>query len=444
VEFQIAPRKWQLMFVVTFYSFRGGVGRTMALVNIGTWLARHGRRVLLVDFDLESPGISHYALPNAKPERKGVVDYLLEASERDVPRTIEDFYFESFKEKGGGALYVMPAGRASTHQERLETLNFGNLYRDEEGYLIVENLKALWMNEISPDYVLIDSRTGYSEAAGICTRQLADAVVITFIPSPQNLSGLQEVVGQIRAQNAEGWRKEIQLLFLASSIPVIDDEGGEIADSIERAKQQLGFEELLGKVYYTPSAAHLSQKVFTLERENSSLSKNYAEVARALTLENPDDPDGAARFLERLLSRDHAFVRTIRPSRLEDELVALAMKHRGDARVLFALARVRLQQGRLNDALSVLDDVLETDPNATEARILRANIRLQLDMKALAEEDLRNVLSRADLDALQLSRAMLTLQRVSPGALKELDHFASYEALPEEEKASLRRWTTSI
>jgi MinD-like ATPase involved in chromosome partitioning or flagellar assembly len=431
------------MFVVTFYSFRGGVGRTMALVNIGTWLARHGRRVLLVDFDLESPGISHYALPGAKPERKGVVDYLLEASEGPVPRTLQDFYFESFKEKGGGVLYVMPAGRASTHQERLGKLNFGKLYSDDEGYLIIENLKALWMSEISPDYVLIDSRTGYSEAAGICTRQLADAVVMTFIPSPQNLSGLEEVVGQIRAQNTEGWRKEIQLLFLASSIPVIDDEDGEIADSIERAKLQLGFDELLGKVYYTPSAAHLSQKVFTLERENSSLSKNYAEVARALTLESPDDPDGATRFLERLLSRDHPFVRAIRPSRLEDDLAGIATKHHGDARVLFALARVRLQQGRLNDALSVLNDVLETDPNAAEPRILRANIRLQLEMKTLAEEDLRRVLSRTDLDVLQLSRAILTLQRVSPGALKELNDFASYETLPEDEKALLRHWTES-
>lgn len=426
------------MFVVTFYSFRGGVGRTMALVNIGTWLARHGRRVLLVDFDLESPGISHYALPNAKPERKGVVDYLWEASKDSVPRTIEDFYFESFKEKDG-ALYVMPAGRASTHQERLGELNFASLYRDAGGYLVVENLKALWATEISPDYVLIDSRTGYSEAAGICTRQLADAVVVTFIPSPQNLNGLQEVASQIRAQNAEGWRKEIQLLFLASSIPVIDDDGGEIADAIERAKHQLGFQDLLGKVYYIPSAAHLGQKVFTLERENSSLSKNYAEIARDLTLENPDDPDGATRFLEKLLSRDRALVRTMLPSRLEENLTAIATKHRGDARVLHTLARVRLQQGRLSDALAVLDDVLETDPNATEARILRASVRLQRDMKPLAEEDLREVLARTDLDTLQLSRAILTLQRVSPRALSELDKFAAYQVLPEAEKASLRR-----
>jgi len=41
------------MYTVTFYSFKGGVGRTLALANVGLELARTGRRVLLVDFDLE-------------------------------------------------------------------------------------------------------------------------------------------------------------------------------------------------------------------------------------------------------------------------------------------------------------------------------------------------------------------------------------------------------
>jgi len=50
------------MYTVTFYSFKGGVGRTLALANIGLELARTGRRVLLVDFDLESPGIDTFEI----------------------------------------------------------------------------------------------------------------------------------------------------------------------------------------------------------------------------------------------------------------------------------------------------------------------------------------------------------------------------------------------
>ena len=47
-------------YVFTFYSYKGGVGRSMALLNVGYTLASHGRHVLMVDMDLEAPGISSF------------------------------------------------------------------------------------------------------------------------------------------------------------------------------------------------------------------------------------------------------------------------------------------------------------------------------------------------------------------------------------------------
>ncbi|WP_354425224.1 hypothetical protein [Mesorhizobium abyssinicae] len=46
--------------VVTFYSYKGGVGRSFALANVGVLLSRWGFRVLCIDFDLEAPGLSHF------------------------------------------------------------------------------------------------------------------------------------------------------------------------------------------------------------------------------------------------------------------------------------------------------------------------------------------------------------------------------------------------
>ena len=43
--------------IITFYSYKGGTGRTMALANVGWILASSGKRVLLVDWDLEAPGL---------------------------------------------------------------------------------------------------------------------------------------------------------------------------------------------------------------------------------------------------------------------------------------------------------------------------------------------------------------------------------------------------
>src|SRR5215472_16132980 len=46
--------------IVTFYSYKGGVGRSMALANIAILLAQRGLKVLVVDFDLEAPGLERY------------------------------------------------------------------------------------------------------------------------------------------------------------------------------------------------------------------------------------------------------------------------------------------------------------------------------------------------------------------------------------------------
>src|SRR5579859_4391068 len=49
--------------IVTFYSFKGGTGRTMALANVAWILASNGLKVLVVDWDLDSPGLHKYLHP---------------------------------------------------------------------------------------------------------------------------------------------------------------------------------------------------------------------------------------------------------------------------------------------------------------------------------------------------------------------------------------------
>src|SRR5438309_3905571 len=70
--------------IVTFYSFKGGVGRTMALANIAVLLARRGLRVLAVDWDLEAPGLHHFfALYGVDPSKSlGLLDLLVDASKQ--------------------------------------------------------------------------------------------------------------------------------------------------------------------------------------------------------------------------------------------------------------------------------------------------------------------------------------------------------------------------
>ena len=46
--------------IVTFYSYKGGVGRSMALANVAQWLYLQGARVVMIDWDLEAPGLEAY------------------------------------------------------------------------------------------------------------------------------------------------------------------------------------------------------------------------------------------------------------------------------------------------------------------------------------------------------------------------------------------------
>lgn len=57
----IKPRR---RVITTFYSFKGGVGRSMALQAVAHRLAEHRRRVLMVDADMEAPGLSVAVLPH--------------------------------------------------------------------------------------------------------------------------------------------------------------------------------------------------------------------------------------------------------------------------------------------------------------------------------------------------------------------------------------------
>jgi len=68
------------MLRVTFYSYKGGVGRTLALLNVAALLAEHGRRVLIVDLDLEAPGFGLSSMTRPAEQRDaqpGVSDFLL-------------------------------------------------------------------------------------------------------------------------------------------------------------------------------------------------------------------------------------------------------------------------------------------------------------------------------------------------------------------------------
>src|ERR1700759_3600989 len=84
--------------VVTFYSFKGGTGRTMALANVAWILASNGRKVLVVDWDLDSPGLHRYFHP-----------FLAQAKVAETPGIIElitDYAWDATKAGNPSAEWI--------------------------------------------------------------------------------------------------------------------------------------------------------------------------------------------------------------------------------------------------------------------------------------------------------------------------------------------------
>ena len=184
------------MYVATLYSFKGGVGRSMALANAAVELAQRGRKVLVVDFDLEAPGLDTFDILRTAAEAPGVIDFVGEYLASGQAPEIERFVSEAAVD----GLWFMRSGVQQHYAASFGQIDWQELYERRNGYLLLEDMKAQWQQVLQPDYVLIDSRTGHTDTCGICTRQLPDAVTILFFPNEQNLRGLTKVVRDIRSE----------------------------------------------------------------------------------------------------------------------------------------------------------------------------------------------------------------------------------------------------
>jgi hypothetical protein len=197
----------------------------MAVLNVASLIASRGFRVLIIDFDLEAPGLSHLIGKEAIPEKvkssrksppkqilkPGVVELLSDAvlrgPESDLlskpfPQVADKYTFsysppEGLKQHPGAKLSIMPAGRLDEeYSARLDQLDLPGLYKEPEnsGKRLILRFRDILIRSNLYDYILVDSRTGHSDEAGICTRDLADHRMIVSGLNTQNITGTANVV----------------------------------------------------------------------------------------------------------------------------------------------------------------------------------------------------------------------------------------------------------
>jgi hypothetical protein len=350
------PAPW----LFTFYSYKGGVGRSQAAANVAYTLAGWGRHVLLADMDLEAPGLSGFLgrtreLASPQTTREPDILWLLEeivvAHRRgsDPERAVSDLppvstyvrpvspeKLQPLAPKMGqlGRLDVLVADQGANYTERLAALGLHDL--GHEGLVSVSGLlhryfkgqrfqhRPFWLESYQPsvstpyDYVIVDSRTGLSEIGGLCVGPLADRLVVVTGLNDQNVEGTRaflEEVGikpEARPKDYARWDEDDKpgdkaslgpkpTIIVASPVPA-----GEIEAKRVRL---LEIEKRLGmvpeQIAYHPQIA-LKESLFVRDYREEYLTSQYHRLTDRIQSQVGDDEGTLVAELNTLLRRQDA------------------------------------------------------------------------------------------------------------------------------------------
>src|ERR1043165_3106238 len=203
---------------LTFYSYKGGVGRSMGLANVAALLTKWRRNVLVVDWDLDAPGIEAYFKavdPSISERRKvtpGVID-LVKAFEAGQPLDWHDCLLSVRPFDEGEELKIISAGRDDAeYTSRAQCTKWDDLFEAKGLGLYIEELRNSWKNEF--DFVLVDSRTGITDIGGVCTIHLPDHLLGWFTTNRTSMDGVKHVVERAGISQDELPVDRNPLLFL--------------------------------------------------------------------------------------------------------------------------------------------------------------------------------------------------------------------------------------
>lgn len=275
------------MKTITFFSYKGGVGRSMALLNTAWEMACLGKRVAIIDFDLEAPGLS--LLPDFNPKKKrpprryGLTDLVedrLEAMrEKRLPPRLEDYGYlnnTAPEFKKFGSIFMLPAGRVEFPVSKNIVGPLSGIQNDFE-------------SELKCEYLFIDSRTGLSDITGITNVFLPDEVFVILGLNKQNIEGTLDVLERLKTTTFPDYAYLIPSLIPVGSDELVEAAYKELKDGLE--KFGLPQDRLLIDLalHYHPYLAVRDAPLVGKGVANI-LDRQYKAITRKIIDLNPDDP----------------------------------------------------------------------------------------------------------------------------------------------------------
>lgn len=328
---------------VAFYSYRGGVGRTSALCNVAARMIMQGDRVLVIDMDLQAPGVSIFLGGGNPSGSEGLVEEMNRTAE-DVPnlrRLVRPMKL------GSRPFWLMPSGKLDgTYPERAEQVEPRTADHTERLMGFFQRLRRAI--EEAPQrfhYVLVDCRPGLTTIGVTAVSILADTVVLLFGLNRQSLSGVTWAHKKFYALN-----KLIHLV--ASPVPARED----VSEALREA-ESAWHEMIPVKLRFEES--FLMNERLLLPPDNRPLSADYDALTRIVR--TPDDVYSLIQDGNQKLSQAGQGSEALKRFR------EAVNKDPQDPRALVALANFYAVQNRHPLALEQLEKVLEADRGNPEA-----------------------------------------------------------------------------
>jgi MinD-like ATPase involved in chromosome partitioning or flagellar assembly len=246
--------------LIAVHSFRGGTGKSNSCANIATILAQEGRRVAVVDADIQSPGVHVIFGVDTAGSAHSLNDYLwgrcaIAEAAQDVTPSLDG--------DTGGKVFLIPSS--------IDPNQIARVIRD--GYdvgLLNQGFRAL-ISDLSLDALIIDTHPGLNEET-LLSIAMADVLAIILRPDEQDYEGTSVTVRVARKLRVP------RMTLIVNKTPSVFDRE-HVRSEVETAYDC----EVAAVLPHSDEMMALSSReIFSLRYPDHPISELYRTVAHAL------------------------------------------------------------------------------------------------------------------------------------------------------------------
>lgn len=243
--------------IVLIHSFRGGTGKSNTTANLATNIASTGKRVAVIDTDIQSPGI-HVLFGMEQVDSEATLNQYLWGN-RAVEEVAHDVTPDVVQQKGG-SVFLVPSSSDANDITRV-------LHEGYDVRLLKKGFRGL-IKALNLDYIFVDTHPGLNEETLLCIA-VSNILVVILRPDRQDFQGTAVMVDLARKL------KVPKILMVVNR--VMQNSNSELVRQQIEAKYET---PVVGVLPNCDEMMQLgSNGLFSLKYPDHSLTQIYQQVA---------------------------------------------------------------------------------------------------------------------------------------------------------------------